>query len=155
MKGPVIILALIFTCSAMAAQDDNILSIEPVFVYDRGASGVGGALAYMHGITDIIRVGGTLNWNYMFGRKISNMALRINTDIIIDAFEWVPYLRLSAGIQMPAKTADVQPLLAAGAGLDWRPWPDYSIGLLTELIITGKRLTILQNFTGLVFCFYF
>lgn len=147
-------LVLLFACSAMAAEGENILSIEPVYVYDRGNSGVGASLTYMRGITDMVRIGGGVNWNHVFGGN-NDMSLRFNTDLLIDAFEWVPFLRFSVGMDFPTEMATVQPVLAVGAGLDWRPWPDYSIGVLTELIITGSRLNILKNLTGFAFCFYF
>ena len=145
---------MFFAYTALAAEDENILSVEPVYVYDRGNSGVGASLTYIHGVTDMVRLGGGVNWNYVFGRG-NDTSLRFNTDLLIDAFEWVPFFRFSVGMNFPFGKAAIWPLFAVGAGLDWRPWPDYSIGILSELIITGSHLTVLQNLTGFSVCFYF
>ncbi len=151
----VILVICVTTIPVWAEDGDNILGIEPAYIYEQGAHGTAASLFYMHGIGDFIRLGGGLNWDYMFGPARSDVALRVNTDVLIDAFEWVPYLRFSAGMRFPGGQASIQPELSAGAGLDWHPWPDYSIGALAEVIFTGRRLGTLQDLIGFVFCFYF
>jgi hypothetical protein len=47
-----------------------------------------------------------------------DLGLKFNVDVLIDAFEWVPYFRFGAGISFPPKTTSIDPLLSAGFGVD-------------------------------------
>ena len=155
MKAAVIAVVVLFSSMAWADQGENTLSLEPFYLYDRGNSGVGAEFTYMNGLTDFIRLGGAVQWDYVFGRNNQDVAMKVNLDMLIDAFEWVPYFRFGAGVMFPPKAGNVMPLLSAGFGLDWRPWPDYSIGLFGGLVVTGEKLGIFQSITNVVLSCYF
>ena len=155
MKVLLITLVLMVPVFAVADQGETMLSLNPMYLSDSGDSGTGMGVACLYGVNDFVRLGGDVQWDYVFGRGNQDVGLRFDVDLLIDAFEWVPYFRIGAGTLFPPKKMSVYPLLSAGIGLDWRPWPDYSIGVFGGIELTGTKLNIIRDTGQIVLSFYF
>ena len=134
--------ALVVLClssPAIAGGGENHIGLRLHYA-SAGGDGLGGAVGHTYGFSDFWNLYSEVGWVGVLAPADDTPAMRhmghvsLGTVYHIDAYQWVPYLRLTTGAYMAIRDRDEDPVTAAfglgiGGGLDYRPARAWSIGL--------------------------
>ena len=150
----IVIIIFLSSSNLMASEGDKILCFRGSYLEGNNTAALIGGLIAVYSISDYIRFGGGFDSGYDFTKRGVISDGYILFDYILDAFEWIPYLRGMAGITWPVHKI-LDPFIGVGIGLQYRPFPYFSTGLLWVFRLEGSRFNNTLYEGGLTFSYYF